>query len=166
MSQGDCKTKTIDGTKYGVYMLPPKLARKMLVRIFQVLAPSAGELFGRESEQLSKAIGPTLATLADRLSDDDLDWMMGELAKVSTVEMAPNKEPALGQIFDVHFMGRIGHMLKWFAFALEVQYSDFWSGSGSGLNDLLATVKAAMASPSPSTSTGSSGDPLSQKDAA
>lgn len=166
MSQSDCKTKTIDGTKYGVYMLPPKLARKMLVRIFQVLAPSAGEMFSRESEEVATVIGPVLSSLADKLSDDDLDWMMSELAKVSTAEVAPSKEPFLEPLFDVHFRGRIAHMLKWFAFALEVQFSDFFDGSEGGLSGLLATIKAALASPSPSISTGMSGDQSSQKDAA
>ena len=166
MSQTDLQTRTIDGVKYGVYMLPPKLARKILVRIFQVLGPSAGEAFKREEQEILAAIGPILATLADRLNDDDLDWMMGELAKVSTVELEPGKAPSLGQIFDNHFRGRIGRMFKWFAFAVEVQYADFWSGSESGLSGLFSMAKAAMASPSPSTSTGSSGDQSSQKDAA
>ena len=166
MSQTDLQTRTIAGVKYGVYMLPPRLARKMLVRIFQVIAPSAGEAFKREGQEILDAFGPVLATLADRLNDDDLEWMMGELAKVSTVEVEPGKAPQLDKIFDIHFRGRIGQMFKWFAFAVEVQYADFWSGSEGGLNGLLAMAKAAMASPSPSTSTGSSGDPSSQEDAA
>lgn len=164
MSQGDCQTRVIDGMKYGVYMLPPRLARKMLVRIFQVLAPSAGELFSREDEEVSKAIGPALSSLADRLNDDDLEWMMSELAKVTTAEIASGKEPFIGAIFDMHFRGKIAHMMKWFTFALEVQFSDFWSGSEGGLGGLIAMARAAV-SQSPSTSTGSSGDQSSQKDA-
>lgn len=157
MSQSNNQKKTIDSVKYEVSMLPPRLARKILVRIFQVLAPSAGEAFSRESEQLTQAIGPILSTLSDKLSDDDLDWMMSELAKVTTVEVAPGQEPYLNTIFDVHFRGKVGQMFKWFAFAMEVQYADFFGGSGEGLKGLLDKIKAAV-SQSPSTLTGLSGD--------
>ena len=166
MSQADCKTREIDGMKYSVYMLPPKTARKMLTRIFQVAGPSIGSIIGQQDDDVSKVAGPVLAEFAGRLDDADLDWMMNDLAKITTAEVSPGKEPFIGTIFDIHFRGRIAHMFKWFVFALEVQFADFWEGSDGGLNGLLSAVRGAMASQSQSISTGTSGDQSSQKGAA
>jgi len=158
VSQRDSQTKSIDGCGYTVYMLPPKVARKILVRIFQVLGPSLGEAFSRDEEKLSAAIGPIIREFTDRLSDDDLEWMMTALADVTMIDPGGGKTIPLKGVFDGHFQGKIGSMLRWFAFALEVQFSDFFGDSVGGLGQLLAGLKETLASASPIISTGRSGD--------
>jgi len=154
MSQRDSESKVIDGTKYVVYMLPPRKARKILVRIFQVMAPSAGEAVSRADDNVSNALGDILKNLADRLDDNDLEWMMGVLAEVTTVETGPNQAPYLSKFFDAQFKGKIGAMMKWFVFALGAQYGDFFEGSASDLSDQLAGLKEALGFGSQNTSTG------------
>lgn len=158
MSQSDSQSKTFDGTLYTVYMLPPKTARKILVRVFQVLGPSLGEAFTRDDEKLSAAIGPIVREFTDRISDEDLDWIMDALTGVTTISPGGEKTIQLRSVFDAQFKGKIGTMFKWFAFALEVQFSDFFGGSAGGLGQLLAGIKETLGSVSPSISTGASGD--------
>lgn len=150
MSQQDSESKTIDGVQYSVYMLPPRMARKILVKIVQSISPALG---GDED-----TIVAALSSVADRVSDDDLDWMMNELAKVTQVHLGGDKAPMLAGIFDAHFKGKMGVMFSWFGFALKVQYGNFWSVWGDGSVPDLQAILAGLGSASQSTSTGSSGD--------
>lgn len=150
MSQQDNESKTIDGAQYIVYMLPPRTARKILVKIVQTIAPA----ISGDSDSVVRA----LSTVADRLNDEDLDWIMNELAKVTKVNLGGDKAPMLSGIFDAHFKGKMGVMFSWFGFALKVQYGNFWSVWGDGSVPDIKAVLADLGSRYQSTSTGSSGD--------
>ena len=158
MSQMDGHKKEIDGVIYTVYMLPPKTAMDMLVDIGKVVGPSLGtimdaasrnggvsELLGMSvtSEFFSKAAGE----LFQRMDKAVLRSVIGQLAQVSMADGVK-----LEDTFDIHFRGKLGSMVKWLAFALKVQFGNFFSALGDATAQGARKMKAA--SQSPITSTG------------
>lgn len=169
MSQLDAETKEIDGHTYKVLMLDPLVATDLLADIGQVLAPTLGALGGI----LAKEKGDTLSKVLDGFEPEDntnIDSAVEKavvgffqrfdkakqrefisiLAKVTMVVMPDGKEPRLQDVFQIHFRGRVMSLYKWFAFALKVQYQDFFSGTSIDISRVVQKVGQATSS-SPST---------------
>ena len=150
MSQMDLKTTTIDDVEYSMTMLPPKVARKLLLKIWGIVAPILDGVIEKnpDIEKLAeKKVGLNLlngafAASADRLSEADLDWAMNELADITNVHMGGDETPKLSRVFDAHFAGKIGIMFRWFAWGLQVQFADF-SDMVAGAIDGLAPAKGS-----------------------
>ena len=142
--------KCIDGHTYVVRMLDPLTANDLLVDVSKVIGPALGavgssllgsgdskkalgELLDGLKEGETPADGSALGDgveraivgLVDRLEKHKLREVIGILANVTAVEMSKGS-PELSSIFDVHFRGRIKAMYQWLAFALRVQYQDFF----------------------------------------
>lgn len=155
MAQSDGVKETIDGVEYTVYMLDPTLALRLLRRILAVVSPAIGALAGAaDKTSVAERVTPELfsriaAELFDRFDEKLLDDLVQKLGEVS---MASGKR--VSDVASIHFRGRIGHMLKWLAFALRVQYADFFDGLKPGIARVVAEMTRAPASASPSTSQG------------
>lgn len=149
MSQRDAKVFTIGEHRYEVYMLPPKVARHMLVDVGKVLAPAVGALAGKGGLESvldsSVDVGAALGGMMDRLDHETLDRHFDALAKVTHVDGKP-----LGPIFEVHFMGAVGEQMEWFAFAMRANFEDFF-GVLQRASAPLRAVAAGKASPSQTT---------------
>lgn len=148
MPQNEGQSREIDGVTYTVYHLPPRKARDMTIDIGKALGPSFGRFI--DSFQTSGSVdvfAEGFRDLFDRLSKDMLNSMMEEMSAVSEADGV-----RLKGIFDVHFLGRVGPMFKWFRFALEVNFQDFFSI----WKDVMSQFQEALAqgSSSQSTSTG------------
>jgi hypothetical protein len=90
--------------------------------------------------------------LAASLSLDEFDAIVASMS-ASTEIWGPNFGDAgapMPRHFDDHFAGRYVAMLKWLAFALKVNFADFFDGKGSvaGLVAGLRSQGAPSASPS------------------
>jgi hypothetical protein len=127
MPQTQGSSETIDGIEYTVFMLPPRVARTMLVEMAKVLAPvltsiapggSVKDLLGANID-----LGTIATGLTDRLSPQMLDDHMNKLASATQVKEGGD----LSKIFDIHFRGEIGRMFKWYIFALKVNFGNFTS---------------------------------------
>ena len=92
------------------------------------------------------------SALADAVDPDEFDRIVEQLAATTEV-WGPGFGDAgapLGRNFDEHFASRYVAMLKWLAFALKVNFADFFDGKGLG--GLVAGLRSqGAASPSPST---------------
>ncbi|HWJ97515.1 MAG TPA: hypothetical protein VNQ33_05105, partial [Acidimicrobiales bacterium] len=129
MSQFDSQTSTIDGHSYTVRMLPARRATRMLAKLSSMIGPALGTLAegGKLSDLADAKVNGKLfsraaVALFAHVDEDAVDAILMELADVTTVEPGGLLKP----IYDVHFMGRQGALMKWAAFALRVQYADFF----------------------------------------
>lgn len=137
MAQNEAKTKDIDGVKYSVRMLPPKVARRMLVEMAKVAGPVLGALTkkGLETEVNFQEV---FEGVSENLTPELLDVHMSLLTDVSEADGVPLKT-----IFDVHFMGKVGLMFKWYLFALQVNFEDFISAFRSVTSVRVEKAKVA-----------------------
>jgi hypothetical protein len=145
MSQQDGETTTIDGDTYRVLMLDPLIATDLLADLGKILGPSvaamASGLQGGGEDQITaildgqsdvtSSFGPSLERAIreffERVSKEKQREFIATLAAVTVVVKDNGEAPALKAIFSVHFRGRIGALYKWLAFALKVQFQDFFS---------------------------------------
>lgn len=149
MSQLDSKTKAIDGHSYTVRKLPARKGTRMLAKIARMVGPSLGTLAegGKLSDLMDakldgKLFSRAISALFLHVDEDAVEAILMDLADVTTVEPGGVLKP----IYDVHFMGRQGALMRWAAFALEAQYADFFAevrAAIASLDGLAATEEAA-----------------------
>jgi hypothetical protein len=149
------KTVTVDGREYLLFQLGAKSGRKVMVRLTKVLGGAAGELAQGEGFD-EETIARFIRSVAQQLNEVDFEYVCDIFAK-STRVVEGERQPMLSDVFDEHFAGRYYGMVKWLGECLAFNFSDFLGGSGPG--SLLAGLAGkGPASPSPKSSTGSSGE--------
>ena len=166
MSQDTPHTKRIGQHEYQVYMLPPLDAMDLLVDLSKVAGPTLGKLvdavkgaFGEggiesvmdidTSDLSGDMISGAIAELVDRLDKRMLRELIGTLSNKTLMD-----GKRLNAVFDAHFAGHLGEMMRWIVFALEVQYRDFWSALADTMPVVTDRVVELRPSPSPNTSIG------------
>lgn len=147
MSQFDAQTKTIDGEEFRVLMLDPLVANDLLVDILKtagpalaallapvVKAPDSGAAFrdlldgssGGETPAFDgEGIERAIVGLVDRLEKPKLREVISTLEGVTSVRKGDGW-PQLSTVAPMLFRGRLKLMYRWLAFALRVQYQDFF----------------------------------------
>jgi hypothetical protein len=157
---------TINGTTYKVTMLPYKLGHRLLLRLYKVLGPVlaksisnspsvTGGLANLDVGSLGPAFGAALETLAEKLTEEDFDFMVDTLAEYTEIHKEDGKVLPLKADMEVRFAGNYAELFKWLGFALKVNYGGFTGERGFG--DLLKKLASkAKVSPSQPTSTGAS----------
>lgn len=162
------REKMIGECRYRVRYLPPTKALTMWTQLCKTVAPALGHLADgvvKGKRQLSDlldadvsglSLGAAVEALVARLDEGQVQAMVKELSTVTDVEIG-GKWPALEQQFEFHFLGRFKELLGWFAFAMEVQFGDFFDGFGSVVRQGLSLLNTGPASVSPGTSAGPSG---------
>lgn len=123
MPQNEGQSREIDGVTYTVYMLPPRKVRDMSLDLGKILGPSFGRFIdAAQSGENKDVFAEGFRDIFDRITKEQLNSMMDEMSAVSEADGV-----RLKGIFDAHFLGNVGRMFKWFRFALEVNFSDFFS---------------------------------------
>jgi hypothetical protein len=117
--------KEIGGVTYAVTLLG---ARKGL-EVATKLAPFLGVLAkaqkgGKEAatEALSEVLRSVSAADVQGLCDVMAEWTMVK-------GPGPRDQVILTNVFDDHFAGRYGDLLKWLGFCLSVNFPSFFSGA-------------------------------------
>ena len=169
----ETKSKEIGdrGYTYHVTELPSKKGRALLVRLIKTLGPVFGQLIsgmkpraGGSSKLPAKgaagsalasingqSISRALAELAARLTEADLEHVcqvLGEHTEISDRDNPDNRKKLTPGAQEFHFAGRYLEMFEWIAFGLEVNFSDFFSGSPIG-NAIGAAVAEATEQANP-----------------
>lgn len=140
----ESRETVIDGVRYRVSQLGARHALRLLTTLAKVLGPGLGkgldsvlqakgggklaELLEADTSKLQ--LGPAVEALVDRLDEPTVEAVVNQLAD-ATVLVLGDKAPQLSAVFDAHFAGKLGQMFKWLAFALEVQFGDFFGALGS-----------------------------------
>jgi len=130
----DTKVHEIDGYRYHVQQLGAKSGRAVLAKLLGILGPAA------DSQE-------PIARLAEKLTDADLDYLCDVFGKATQVENTdkPGAMLRVCDVFDDHFAGRYGAMLRWLWVCLETNYADFLGE----LSKIGARVGAAIPGKTP-----------------
>lgn len=124
--------KAIGGYTYKVTPLSSGVSLKVMARVLKMAAPAFADV--ASLRDAASAVGRLLGGLASDLDESTLEYVTGELAKVTRVDLGNNQVQQLAQVFETHFQGRIVDLLDWLRFAAEVTYGP-----------LLARLQAQLA---------------------
>jgi hypothetical protein len=141
------KSLLIGSHTYHVTELPSGQARDLLVKLVKVFGPvlagmledgklipegtegaPAEALVNRVSKVDSKTLSKMLLAFSDRVSAADFKYLCQVLGDSTQVEIEAGAQVPLDLEYqELHFKGgRLSHLFRWLAFALEVQYADFF----------------------------------------
>ncbi len=125
-------TRTIDGFSYDVTQLPGMRGVRFLARLGRIVGPSLGGLItslqggGLAGADLS-AVAVSVGRLFIDLTENELEAICRELLGSATYrDPVTQKIVPVMDDFDLHFQGRAASVLKLLAFALEVNYGNFF----------------------------------------
>ncbi len=135
------ETRNIGGKTFKVSQLPARRALEMFSRLGRALGPAAFEAIAKggavltskgeddevSPEEMLPALAPALASLFDRLPEGELSAIADTLLEPATCDGQLIKSQ-----FDDLFQGHILLLLQVLAFAIEVNYRDFFD-AGRGL---------------------------------
>ncbi len=129
------QTKSIDGHRYTVQMLPAMLGQEMLQDILRIALPTVGALVGQANFSgglkalLEKELNIERACLALMASHDK--QMVTNIIRQMADQTTVDDKMKLLDVFDTWFQGEYGAMVKWLTFALGVNFDRFLSLIGS-----------------------------------
>jgi hypothetical protein len=126
----ETRSKSIDGFEYRVTQLGAKQGRVVFTRLAKVLG-----------QAMADKDNP-IAALASSLDPGDVDYLCDTFAPVTTVNIQ-GKEPRLSDIFDMHFAGKYGPLLKWLGFCMEVNFGSFLDEMGINIAGQSLAEKVA-----------------------
>lgn len=164
--------RTIGQFTYLVRQHGYREGRALLPVVLRGIGPTLGTLLegvgkgGKLSLESDLDLSAALTEFSTSLSEQDLEHITDKLAQRSWIVDAKQHGLACGEdglahlpnVEEDHWPERYNEWLQWLMFALEVNFSSFLGGAGSVSGALSAVVKGKSASPSPSISTGDSGE--------
>ena len=112
---------TINGTLFTCEMLPAEQGLDLLMRFMRVAGPAAGVLEAAIRDGANADVLRELAGFMARADVDEVRKLVLELAKLCKRDGEPAQASNLGEL------------LKLAAFALEVQFADFFDENLAGL---------------------------------
>lgn len=109
--------------------LPALRAFKLMTRLGKLLGPAMGQLKGVKLKAKADALLPVLTALFESLEPDEADGLAQQILEGTHVvaggkAVTLNSAPAIDAVFG----GRLLLMLRVMAFAVEVNYRDFFRG--------------------------------------
>jgi hypothetical protein len=153
---------TLDGETYRVTQLGALEGRRLMVRFVKGLAPmleqikldfsavgkggKAGLVGSLLEAQVEKTILPAIGGFLEQLDEKLFEELCDKFARLTEVRVDDQhgeRWPDLNKVFDDHFAGRYGHMLRWFLRCLAINGGDF-------LPDLARMSRPAAATETPS----------------
>lgn len=161
----DKKTKIIDGVTYEVSLLPAPIGRKLLMDLKRIIGPAIAELLSNTSSTVESLgdmdvtnVSGAIARISQDVSSDFYSEVYSILASKTKFSRDGIESVDL-RVAPDHFMGRYLSEMKWIAFALEVNYSDFLSAVQPIASHAVGAVrKARSVSTSPNGSIGMPGE--------
>lgn len=148
------KTIEVDGESYTVLHPSPTACWEIGVQLMQIVGEPFASMaqVGDDQNAAGRILPMAIKSLMSNVKPKETLEIIKRV--LSTVQIDEQKVLIDSKVFELHFRGRVGHMLKVVSASVEYQYGDFFGAIG----DALAAVfkKAAGASQSQSTSAGQS----------
>lgn len=141
--------RDIGGYNYHVSCIDPESAFDIFVDLVQVVAPGVATAVGglqdvfealaraRSGDSDQSTVGAILLASDDvraglralvaGLDKTKMRAAMKTFSQVTTVRDGDGKASKLADVWTAHFTGRFAAQLEWFAFAIEVNYLDFFN---------------------------------------
>ncbi len=160
MSQADNQTREIDGHTYTVHHLDPDRALSIACELEHLLLPAVGEILAVDKDGedgiARKAVAAALQRFVSQADEARVKKVVSTMMRVTTC----NGVGQLGDAWKLHFHGRFWSMLKVTAFAVEVNFFDFFADSAGTRTSLTGLLKDLLAGAfaSPPSRSGGSGD--------
>ena len=155
--------KMIGGRRCMVAQLPVTRALKVLRRLGSTLGPALAKAAGAsKGASISLAalnvesLADAVALLFERLTDAELDYLLRELLSTAQVmgegdKWLPMIDPVSGAaLYDGIYAGNIAGLLALLAFAVEVNFGDFFVAIRGSLQAQMTASRSAESSTSPS----------------
>lgn len=161
----ETKFKEIDGHKYACMMMPATKSQRIFIELTQLMGHPAVAMISNAFQPKEKGaelhVEELMATgvrvMLSELDPDTSDRIIKTVFDGVKLEGVGNlDEPAT---FDAHFRGRVMSIYKVFAWAMEVNYQDFFDAARSsplgaiwsavkqkGLSGLTATLSSGESS--------------------
>jgi hypothetical protein len=123
------QTKTIGGTVYTVTPFGARKGRTVLFQLTKLLGGAMGALAG------SGGIAEAVSAWSASAREEDFTAVCSALESCTTFAVDVDGKGGvvvpmpLADVFDDHFAGRYDAMVAWLVFALETNFSSFFSGS-------------------------------------
>jgi hypothetical protein len=115
--------RVIGGLTYKVSQLGAIKGREAFLRLFKCLGPMAGTLANKGEVDLATALQRLEMTAGD------LAYFCDLFAEKTFVVLEDKRAPRLDNVFDTYFAGKYLDMVQWLAFAVEVNFRDFWGAA-------------------------------------
>jgi tail assembly chaperone len=132
----EVQNHTVDNQTYRIQQLGAKQGRLVLGRLLRLAGPAA-----EADDPITKLLGA--------LSDSEIDFLCDTFAKTTRVAgtnaNGQEVELELSGIFDDHFAGRYGAMIKWLWACLQCNFGSFIEGLGISADKLQALAMAKSA---------------------
>ena len=137
------------GFTYTVRQFGAKEGGRMLVFLGKLMGKPIGDAVSAGRELDLETVGRVIAGLADAVSEQDFDRLVDAFAKQTDVSggQYTNAVPLNTEgVFDLHFAGAYAELGAWLMFAVEVNYSSFFSElAGGKVSDLAAALRVSPA---------------------
>lgn len=130
----DEQFREIDGVKYTCTMMPATKAHKVLIELVATIGRPAlvaiATGFGSKIDSgIEEVVDVATALLTEKLTPDtSLHLLRTMLDGVAAEGVGSFAKDA---VFDEHFRGKIMHLYRLVAWAISVNYSDFFAGARS-----------------------------------
>ncbi len=119
------ETRVFDDMAVTVQQLPAMRGVKLSRKLMTVAAPVVGALQGLSLDKDVSTLGDAVAKALEQFSEKDLDELIRTLLETAKVETEGRIAPLM-PLFDGLFAGKILTVYKVVAFALEVNFADFF----------------------------------------
>jgi len=144
------KEKKIGEHTYVVTQFGALVGKNVLFRLTTMIGPAmAGMLKGGLS---AAGLCEAITVFSGTAKEADFDWLCGPFASCSKVKQGLTTGASITldladqTVFDDHFVGRYDEMIKWIAFAAEVNFGDFLFGKDGALNALVPRAEQKIPS--------------------
>ena len=143
-------TKIVDDQEYTFYALPATQSLGALTKIAKLICSTLGASLDNNNDSIEslKALlisnfdySKALQSFATRLDDE-------EVLAIALLFFSKTSHKGSGVLntkesVDVHFGGKVLHMINVFGIALSVEYSDFFA-EGQGLESIISRAKGSL----------------------
>lgn len=149
------KVVDVDGSVYAITHQNPTKAFDLGIQLTKVLGEpvAAMAMAADDPEAAAQAVPFAIRSLLSNIKPGESIGLIK--AVLSSVERQGDGKALLtGSVFDSHFQGRLGHMMKVFQAAVEFQFEDFFNAIGDAIASAMEKALSKKASQSQSTSAG------------
>lgn len=150
------QTRTIDGHVYEVFALPAWTAVEVFHALTKALAPAVAGVAAAEGSNGVAALTGSLERMVAQLPAPEL-VRLSKLLLTGARVVVNGQSAEVNAISDVHFQGRVLALFKVVAFAVEVNFPDFFAAF-RGVAGRLGKKAANILSPTGPLSSGPAGD--------
>ena len=150
----ETKERLIGSHRYYVTELPSSQARALLIRLVQIAGPvlasmledgglMEGDTIAKVSQMDTHTLARMVRDFAGKVKPEDLEYLCRVLGDTTEVSTEAGQVPLDLEKQEIHFSGgNLNLLFRWLAFALEVQYADFFPKPVTGPRNPLTEKPA------------------------